>query len=51
MEADTSSDEVNASNRATSATCASYGDDDRKKSEELTCARETVEGPSFDLGF
>lgn len=50
-EADDRSDEANASNIATSANCASYGDDDRKKPEELTCAREIAEGPSFDLGF
>lgn len=54
MEANTKMcDEAYGFDASTSTTLASYGldDDDRKSSEELTCARETNEGPSFDLGF
>ncbi|KAF3448740.1 hypothetical protein FNV43_RR09453 [Rhamnella rubrinervis] len=55
MEADARKrDEAYGSNIPTSPALASYGpndDDDRKSSVELTCAREIIEGPSFDLGF
>lgn len=54
MEANTKMrNEAHGFDASTSTALASYGldDDDRKYSEQLTCARETNEGPSFDLGF